>query len=84
MIREFDRVLGLKHLRAVHLNDSLEDFGSHKDRHAVIGGGKIGLEALLKVMKHPALSELPFYLETPLDDAGHRQEIQMLKHQLIA
>ena len=84
VIREFDRVLGLKHLRAVHLNDSLEDFGSHKDRHAVIVGGKIGLEALLKVMKHPALSELPFYLETPLDDAGHRQEIQMLKHQLIA
>ena len=84
VIREFDRVLGLKHLRAVHLNDSLEDFGSHKDRHAVIGGGKIGLEALLRVMKHPALSGLPFYLETPLDDAGHRQEIQMLKHQLIA
>ncbi|MCF2683361.1 deoxyribonuclease IV [Faecalicatena contorta] len=84
VIREFDRVLGLKHLRAIHLNDSLEDYGSHKDRHAVIGGGKIGLEVLLKVMKHPALSELPFYLETPLDDAGHRQEIQMLKHQLIA
>lgn len=82
VIREFDRVLGLKHLRAVHLNDSLEDFGSHKDRHAVIGGGKIGLEALLRVMKHPALSGLPFYLETPLDDAGHRQEIQMLKQQL--
>ncbi|MGN1378649.1 MAG: deoxyribonuclease IV [Dorea sp.] len=82
VIREFDRVLGLEHLRAVHLNDSLEDYGSHKDRHAVIGGGKIGLEALLRVMKHPALSGLPFYLETPLDDAGHRQEIQMLKQQL--
>ncbi len=82
VLNEFDRVLGLAHLKAIHLNDSMMPFGSHKDRHAVIGGGEIGIEALLRVLKHPALQGLPFYLETPLDDAGHKEEIRMLREKL--
>lgn len=79
VLDEFDRVLGLDSLKAVHLNDSMMPFASHKDRHAVIGGGALGLDALLGVMRHPALCRLPFYLETPLDDAGHKAEIAKLK-----
>lgn len=82
VLEEFDRVLGIKLLRAVHLNDSMMPFGSHKDRHAAIGEGEIGLEALLAVMRHPLLKGLPFYLETPLDDAGHKDEIRMLKEKV--
>ena len=82
MLEEFDRVLGLGLLRAIHLNDSLMPFGSHKDRHAVIGEGEIGMEALLGVLRHPQLRELPFYLETPLDDAGHKEEIRRIKERL--
>lgn len=82
VVEEFDQILGLENLKAIHLNDSLEAFNSHKDRHAVIGEGKIGLEALLQVMRHPAFRNLPFYLETPLDDAGHKEEIRLLKKQL--
>lgn len=84
VLSEFDRVLGLDLLRAVHLNDSMMPFGSHKDRHAVIGGGEIGLEPLLAVIRHPALKELPFYLETPLDDAGHKSEIKMIREKLVS
>ena len=69
VLEEFDRILGLPLLRAVHLNDSMMPFDSRKDRHAVIGDGEIGLEALLNVMRYPKLKDLPFYLETPLDDA---------------
>ncbi len=82
VLEEFDRVLGLGLLRAIHLNDSLMPFGSHKDRHAVIGEGEIGMEALLEVLRHPQLRELPFYLETPLDDAGHKEEIRRIKERL--
>ena len=82
VLSEFDRVLGLELLRAIHFNDSMMPFASRKDRHATIGDGEIGLEALLRVMRHPALKELPFYLETPLEDAGHKQEIQMIKEKL--
>ena len=82
VLEEFDRILGLSLLRAVHLNDSMMPFDSRKDRHAVIGGGEIGLEALLNVMRHPKLKDLPFYLETPLDDAGHKDEIARLKEYL--
>ena len=78
-LEEFDKVLGLELLRAIHLNDSMMPFGSRKDRHAVIGGGEIGIEALLNVMRHPKLKDLPFYLETPLDDAGHKEEIARLR-----
>lgn len=79
VLEEFDRVLGLDLLKAIHLNDSMMPFESHKDRHATIGAGEIGWEALLRVLEHPALKELPFYLETPLDDAGHKEEIAMIK-----
>lgn len=82
VLSEFDRVLGLELLRAIHFNDSMMPFASRKDRHATIGDGEIGLEALLGVMRHPALKDLPFYLETPLEDAGHKQEIQMIKEKL--
>ena len=79
VLEEFDRVLGLSLLRAVHLNDSMMPFASRKDRHAVIGEGLIGLDALVSVLRHPALKDLPFYLETPLDDAGHKEEIARLR-----
>lgn len=82
VLSEFDRVLGLELLRAIHFNDSMMPFASRKDRHATIGDGEIGLEALLRIMRHPALKDLPFYLETPLEDAGHKQEIQMIKEKL--
>lgn len=82
VLEEFDRVLGLDLLRAVHFNDSMMDFGSHKDRHTTIGAGKIGLEPLLRIMTHPAVRSLPFYLETPLDDQGHREEIHMLREEI--
>ena len=82
VLDEFDRILGLELLRTIHLNDSLMPFGSRKDRHAVIGEGEIGLEALLNVLCHPKLKDLPFYLETPLDDAGHKEEIARLKEYL--
>lgn len=82
VLTEFDRVLGLSLLRAVHLNDSMMPFGSKKDRHAAIGAGEIGLPALLRILEHPALKELPFYTETPFDDAGHAAEIRMLREKL--
>lgn len=82
VLEEFDRVLGLDLLRAIHLNDSMMPFGSHKDRHAAIGEGDIGLEALLRVLEHPLLRKLPFYLETPFDDAGHKKEMEMIKRKL--
>ena len=79
VLNEFDRVIGLPRLKAIHLNDSLNERGSHKDRHARIGEGKIGLDALVRVIKHPALQEIPFVLETPNDDAGWAEEIRVLK-----
>lgn len=82
VLEEFDRVLGLSLLKAVHFNDSMMPFGSHKDRHATIGDGEIGLEALLGVMGHPKVRNLPFYLETPLDNEGHKEEIRMLLEKL--
>ena len=78
VLEKFDQILGLPLLRAVHLNDSMTPFASRKDRHAAIGKGTIGLEALLRVMEHPGLKHLPFYLETPNDDQGHADEIRML------
>lgn len=79
VLGEFDRIIGLRWLRAIHLNDSLNPFGSHKDRHARIGEGKIGLEALVRIINHPALCRLPFYLETPNDLDGHQKEITLLR-----
>lgn len=79
VLAEFDHVLGLNLLKAIHLNDSMMPFDSHKDRHATIGAGEIGKKTLLAVLQHPSLMGLPFYLETPLDDAGHKEEIAMLR-----
>ena len=82
VLKEFDSVIGLERLKAFHLNDSLNDRGSHKDRHALLGEGKIGMEALLAIVSNPALCELPFILETPTDTAGHAAEMQKLKELL--
>ena len=79
VLEEFDRVIGLSRLHAVHLNDSLNVRAARKDRHARIGEGKIGLEALTRVIRHPKLRHLPFILETPNDDAGYAREIAMLR-----
>ena len=80
VLREFDRVVGLDRLRAIHLNDSKNPLGAHKDRHARIGEGCIGLEALVRVVNHPLLRDLPFYLETPQDElSGWAKEIALLK-----
>lgn len=79
VIDEFDQIIGLSRLKAVHLNDSLNDLGSHKDRHARIGEGKIGLEALINVIRHPALEGIPFILETPNDNEGWTREIALLR-----
>lgn len=79
VIDDFDRVVGLSRLKAVHLNDSMNPLGSHKDRHARIGEGHIGLDALVRVINHPALRKLPFYLETPNDLEGYAGEIALLK-----
>ncbi len=82
VIKEFDRILGLDLLKAIHFNDSMMPFGAHKDRHAPIGDGEIGMEALINVLKHPALAGLPVYLETPFDDEGHKKEILVIKEKL--
>ena len=79
VIRDFDSVIGLSNLKAIHLNDSMNPLGSHKDRHAKIGEGMIGLEALTAIINHPALSHLPFYLETPNELDGYAKEIKLLR-----
>lgn len=79
VLDEFDRVIGLKRLKAVHINDSKNPLGSHKDRHEKIGEGQIGLDAFTNIVKNPRLRELPFYLETPNDLPGYQQEIELLR-----
>ena len=80
VLEEFDRIIGLERLRAIHLNDSLNPCGAHKDRHARLGEGHIGLDALLAVTQHPDLRDLPFYLETPNDTlAGYAAEIATVR-----
>ncbi len=79
VLSEFDRILGIENLKAIHLNDSMNVLGSRKDRHAKIGEGNIGLEALVKVLTHPYLKELPFVLETPNDVDGYAKEIELLR-----
>ena len=79
VLEEFDRIIGLEKLKAIHLNDSLNDLGSHKDRHARIGEGQMGLDALVRVIRHPALEGKPFILETPNDDEGWTREIALLR-----
>ncbi|MBO5750791.1 MAG: deoxyribonuclease IV [Kiritimatiellae bacterium] len=79
VIDEFDSIVGLDRLKAIHLNDSMNVRGAHKDRHDKIGKGKIGLDAFSRIVKHPKLKDLPFYLETPCDLQGYRDEIELLK-----
>lgn len=79
VLREFDSCIGLNRLRAVHLNDSKNPLGSHKDRHEKIGLGQIGEEALLRVVTHPLLQGRPFILETPNDDEGYKREIALVR-----
>ena len=79
VLEEFDRVIGLDRLKAIHLNDSKNPMGSHKDRHEKIGEGSIGLEAVTAIINHPNLKHLPFYLETPNELPGYQKEIELLK-----
>ena len=79
VLAEFDRIIGLEKLKAVHINDSKNPLGARKDRHEKIGDGLIGTEGIVRVMKHEALKELPFYLETPNELDGYEREIRMLK-----
>ncbi len=79
VLEEFDRIIGLDRLKAIHLNDSMNPLGSHKDRHAKIGEGHIGADALIRVINHPLLKKLPFILETPNDLDGYAREIKFLR-----
>ncbi len=79
VLTEFDNVIGLDKLKAIHLNDSLNERGAHKDRHAKIGEGKIGLDAIVRIINHPALKHLPFFLETPNEIDGYANEIKLLR-----
>lgn len=79
VLKEFDDIIGLERLKAVHINDSMNELGSHKDRHQKIGEGNIGLEAFRHIVNHPAFQDKPFILETPNDDAGYAKEIQTIK-----
>ena len=83
VLKEFDAIIGLDRLKAVHLNDSLNGLGSHKDRHACIGKGAIGIETLVNVINHPKLRNLPFYLETPNELPGYEAEIKLLREKFI-
>lgn len=84
VLTSFDKLIGLDRLKAIHLNDSLNTLGSRKDRHACIGAGNIGLEALTAVINHPALKNLPFYLETPNELPGYAAEIKLLRERYRA
>ena len=79
VLADFDSKIGLARLKAIHLNDSLNECAAHKDRHARIGEGKIGLEALVRVINQPRLKQLPFFLETPNDLDGYAREIALLR-----
>ena len=79
VLEEFDRIIGLSRLKAIHINDSKNPFESHKDRHEVIGGGSIGTEAFQRIINHEKLKNLPFFLETPNEIPGYQEEIALLK-----
>lgn len=79
VLEQFDNVIGIDRLKAVHLNDSMNPLGAHKDRHAKIGEGHIGADALIRVINHPLLKKLPFILETPNDIDGYAREIAFLR-----
>ena len=79
VLAEFDRVIGLERLKAIHMNDSMNPLGSHKDRHEKIGQGQIGMDAMKRIINHPKLQGLPIILETPNDDEGWANEIALLR-----
>lgn len=79
VVEEFDKIVGIDKLKAIHINDSLNPLGAHKDRHAKIGEGNIGLEAFERIVNHKALKDLPFNLETPNDLEGYANEIKLLR-----
>lgn len=81
VLEEFDQILGLERLKAVHINDSKNPFASHKDRHEKIGEGSLGLDAFYRIVEHPKLKSLPFYLETPNELAGYEAEIKLLRRE---
>ena len=83
VLMHFDQIIGLGRLKAIHLNDSQNPLGSHKDRHARLGEGYIGMEAFKRIINHPSLRNLPFYLETPNDLDGYAREIQMMRDAYI-
>lgn len=80
VLEEFDRLIGLSRLQAIHLNDSKNPFESHKDRHEKIGEGSLGLEAITRIINHPKLKHLPFFLETPNELEGYGKEIEILRN----
>ena len=79
VLKEFDDIVGLERLHALHINDSMNPLGAHKDRHARIGEGHLGLNAIASFISHPALRDLPCILETPNELDGYAREIEMLK-----
>lgn len=81
VLEEFDRIIGLDRLKAIHLNDSKNPFKSHKDRHEKIGEGSLGLEGISRIINHPKLRHLPFFLETPNELDGYKNEIELLREQ---
>lgn len=83
VLEQFDKVIGLNKLCAIHLNDSMNPFESHKDRHQKIGEGSIGLDAIINIINHPALRKLPFFLETPNELDGYAKEIKLLKENYL-
>lgn len=83
VLEQFDKVIGLNKLCAIHLNDSMNPFESHKDRHQKIGEGSIGLDAIVNIINHPSLRKLPFFLETPNELDGYAKEIKLLKENFL-
>ena len=83
VLEEFDRIIGLDRLKAIHLNDSKNPFNSHKDRHEKIGEGSLGLEGISRIINHPKLRHLPFFLETPNELDGNKNEIEVLRKEYI-
>lgn len=79
VLNEFDRIIGINHLKAIHLNDSQNPLGAHKDRHAKLGEGYIGIDTFKRIVTHPILGKLPFYMETPNDLDGYAREIHMMR-----
>ena len=79
VLAEFGRVVGMERLKAIHLNDTMNVLAAHKDRHEKLGKGKLGLDAIARIVNHPKLRDLPFYLETPCDLQGYRDEIALVK-----